>query len=105
MGGGGGTARQKGLCCKKGLEGFFLLRNVHLKHFPVSSSLKLRLGQEQGTWSQERAWAWPGSPPLGLRGARAAVVPHPVLRGPQSLGRDVGSVPGAVVDIEMAWAD
>lgn len=37
----GGTAWGRGICCKKGLEGFFLVRKVH---FPASLSLKLHPG-------------------------------------------------------------
>ena len=41
----------------------------------------------------------------GAQGSQSCMAPHPMLQRPQSLCRDVGSVPGAAVDIETTWAD
>ena len=81
------------------------MTNVHLE--ALSSLPFSEVTPRIGVRDQEAGMSlgMAGGPLLGLRGARAAVAPHPMLQGPQSLGRGVGSVPGAAVDNETTWAD
>lgn len=87
MGGGGGTARRKGLCCKKGLEGFFLVRNVHLEALSSVLFSEVTLGTGAKDLESGTSLGMAGQPPTGAQGSQSSCGSPPSAPRPTKPGQ------------------